>query len=77
MKEQRGLQVSKDTKFREGPTGQALSRFAEKKKLKNTGSHQQVYIHYTIVVVIVFIKEHQQVRRLFAPTGKEIVRASR
>ncbi|XP_063681906.1 uncharacterized protein LOC134816841 isoform X2 [Bolinopsis microptera] len=42
MKEQRGLQVSKDTKFREGPTGQALSRFADKKKLKNTGSHQQI-----------------------------------
>ncbi|KAL5254940.1 hypothetical protein ACHWQZ_G014403 [Mnemiopsis leidyi] len=41
MREQKGLQVSKDTKFREGPTGQALSRAAEKKKLKNVASHQQ------------------------------------
>merc|ERR1719204_483126 len=41
MREQKGLEVSRDTKFREGPTGQALSRAAEKKKLKNAGSHQQ------------------------------------
>ena len=42
LKGKRGLQIAKDTKFREGPTGQALTRTEEKKKLKNVGSHQQV-----------------------------------
>ena len=50
MREQKGLQVSKDTKFREGPTGQALSRAAEKKKLKNVASHQQVATYNVFIL---------------------------